>query len=188
MLKAAFAAVALLALAACGAPKSSDAAANAASEEQAGSAADALDTLNTARETIDENAAHPDLPAEQQIGGAEDRSPFVGDRVIKLNAIVRRSLDVSREFDKAAPAIRAAVEAAAVGGDRAAAQVGMKTIGDLYDRAKAAQDDMAVAETDLLASGEYYDDAIFYGMKSFVADIERELSDEKAALAAKLGG
>lgn len=140
------------------------------------------------RELTDLNAGHPELAPGQKVGGAEGRSPFVGDRVIKLNAIVRRSLDISREYDAAAPGIRAAVDAAAAGGDRAAAEAGIKTISDYYDRAKSALDDMVKAEEELKASGEYYDDSIFYGMMKFVTDIETELREEKAALAAKLGG
>lgn len=139
------------------------------------------------RELKDLNAGHPELAPEQKVGGAEGRSPFVGDRVVKLNAIVRRSLDVSKEFDAQAPAIRAAVDAAAAGGDRVAADAGLKTLGDFYDRAKAALDDMVKAEAELKASGEYYDDAIFYGMMKFVTDIETELREEKEALSAKLG-
>jgi hypothetical protein len=140
------------------------------------------------RTLADRNAGHDDLTAVQKVGGAEGRSPFEGDRVIGLNAIVRRSLDVSREFDKAAPTIRAAVDAAAAGGDRAAAEAGIATVNGLYGRAKAALDDWAKAEADLKASGEYFDEAIFYGMTKFVADVEQELREEKEALAAKLAG
>jgi hypothetical protein len=155
--------------------------------DPAAESAPAAEPIDPQRALTDLNAAHPELAPSQQVGGAEGRSPFVGDRVIKLNAIVRRSLDVSREFDKAAPGIRAAVDAAAAGGDRATAEAGLKAISDFYDRAKSAFDDMAVAEAELKASGEYYDDAIFFGMQKFVADIETELREEKAALAAKLG-
>ena len=139
------------------------------------------------RELVDRNAGNPELAPEQKVGGVEGRSPFEGDRVIGLNAIVRRSLDVSREFDAAAPGIRAAVDAAAAGGDRAAAEAGLRKIEDFYGRAKAALDDMVKAEEELKASGEYYDDSIFYGMMKFVTDIETELREEKTALAAKLG-
>lgn len=151
------------------------------------SSTDATPAPSGQRELSDRNVGHPELTPEQKIGGVEGRSPFEGDRVIKLNAIVRRSLDVSREFDLAAPGIRAAVDAAAAGGDRAAAEAGLKTISDYYDRAKSALDDMVKAEEELKASGEYYDDSIFYGMMKFVTDIETELREEKAALQAKLG-
>ncbi len=178
--------LAALGLAACGASKTKDAAADKApvsKEEQ-----EVVDApIDAQRELVDRNVGHPELLPTQKIGGAEGRSPFDGDRVIGLNAIVRRSLDVSREFDKAAPAIRAAVDAVAAGGDRAAAESGVKSIDEFYDRAKAALDDMVKAEGELKASGEYYDDAIFYGMVKFVADIESEIRVEKAALTAKLG-
>ncbi len=179
-----FLALAALGLIACGAPKARDGAADKASASKAAANA----PIDAQRELVDLNAGRPELAPAQKIGGAEGRSPFAGDRVIKLNAIVRRSLEVSREFDKAAPAIRAAIDAAAAGGDRVAAEAGLRTVGEFYDRAKSAFDDMAEAEAELKASGEYYDDAIFYGMTKFVADIETELREEKAALAAKLGG
>ena len=156
-----------------------------AAEAPAAEAADG--SISGQRALTDLNAGHPELEAAQKIGGAEGRSPFEGDRVIKLNAIVRRSLDLSREFDDAAPGIRAAVDAAAAGGDRAAAEAGIRKIDEFYVRAKAALDDMVKAEEELKASGEYYDDSIFYGMMKFVTDIETELREEKAALAAKLG-
>lgn len=173
-------ALAVSALAGCGAKNDN---ASALPDGETG-AADA----QTERTLVDRNAGHSDLAPSQKVGGAEGRSPFEGDRVVGLNAIVRRSLEISREFDKAAPAIRAAVDAAAAGGDRAPAETGIKTISDLYDGAKSALDDMAKAEQDLKASGEFYDDSIFYGMQKFVADVEAEIGEEKTALNAKLGG
>lgn len=168
----------------CGkAEKDTQKSAAAAEAEQA-----ADGEISGQRELIDRNAGHPELAPSQKVGGVEGRSPFEGDRVLSLNAIVRRSLDVSREFDKAAPGIRAAVDAAVAGGDRVAAEAGVKSVSDLYDRAKAALDDMVKAEAELKASGEYYDDSIFYGMQKFVADIETELREEKEALTAKLAG
>lgn len=134
-----------------------------------------------------DHAGQAGAAADQQAGAAAGRPPFAGDRVIKLNAIVRRSLDLSKEFDAQAPSIRAAVDAAAAGGDLAAAEAGVQTISDFHDRAKAALDDMVAAEAELKESGEYFDTAIFYSMMKFVADIETELREEKAALAAKLG-
>lgn len=193
MQKALILVVVAMALVACGKPKSSDAAAtsDAASAEAATAGGSGASVLNPERKAIDENAAHPELLPTQKIGGSEGRSPFEGNRVIGLNAIVRRSLDTIREFDKAVPAIRAAAETASRTGaapDRDAAEAGLKTIDAFYERALSARDDMAVAEKDLVASGEYYDDAIFYGMVKFTQDVELEIREEKAALAAKLGG
>lgn len=176
-------------LAACGAPKSKSAdASQDAASGQAAADAEPEKAVSAERELVDRNAGHPELTPQQKVGGAEGRSPFVGDRVVKLNAIVRRSLEISHEFDTVAAGVRAAVATAASGGDRAAAEAGVKTVSDLHDRAKLALDDMSAAEADLKASGEYYDDAILYGMTKFVADIEAELREEKAALQARLGG
>lgn len=157
----------------------------AAAEAPSGEAA--IGAVSGQRELVDRNVGHPELEAAQKVGGVEGRSPFEGDRVIKINAIVRRSLDLSRAFDSAAPGIRVAVDAAAAGGDRAAAEAGLQKIDEFHVRAKTALDDMIKAEEELKASGEYYDDSIFYGMMKFVSDIETELREEKAALSAKLG-
>mgnify|MGYP000533561519 CR=1 FL=1 len=163
-----------------------------AKTEQAASEAPASEAavdvaISGQRKLVDLNAGNPQLSPEQKVGGVEGRSPFEGDRVIKLNAIVRRSLDLSREFDGAAPGIRAAIDAAAAGGDRAAAELALKTMDEFHGRAMAAREDMTKAEQELKASGEYYNEVIFAGMQKFVAELETELREEKEALAAKLG-
>lgn len=89
-----FVAVALLALAGCGA-KNDQAEKNAASvQDDAANGGAASEGLSAERALVDRNAGHSELSAAQKIGGAEGRSPFEGDRVIGLNAIVRRSLDI----------------------------------------------------------------------------------------------
>jgi hypothetical protein len=175
---------------AAAAAAASDAPASAAVEATAPAADEEPALIAPRREPIDRNALHPELKTEFKIGGSEGRSPFVGDRVIGLNAIVQRSLDVSREYDKLAPGIRAVVEkavsASGTAADRAAAADAVKSIEAMHEAAKAAYDDMAKAKEDLLASGEYYDEGIFAGMAKFVGQIEKETRDEVAALSAKL--
>lgn len=168
-------AVCMLALSACGASEEKSAPAAASVGEQAA-------PTRGEREHVDLNAAHPELAPEQKIGGAEGRSPFEGDRVVGLNAIVRRSLDVSKEFDAAAE-----VRAAATSGDRTAAEKALATVAALHARAKSALDDMLKAEAELKESGEYYDAVIFAGMMKFVADIEAETREEMGSLGARLG-
>ncbi|MFN3960206.1 MAG: hypothetical protein ACK4NP_09865 [Parvularculaceae bacterium] len=156
-----------------------------------GASAEQAPEIEPYRKLIDRNAQHPELDPTQKIGGWEGRSPFEGDRVIGLNAIVKRTLDVSREYDRSITGIRAAADKAAAADatadDRAAAEDGLKKVEAWHGEAKAAFDDMKRAEADLLASGEYYDPGIFAGMVKFVTDIEAELREETAALAAKLG-
>jgi hypothetical protein len=181
--------LALTAALAAGCAKSSDD--QSPSDEAApGAAAEEAPEIDPYRKLIDRNAQHPELDPTQKIGGWEGRSPFEGDRVIGLNAIVERTLNVSREYDRNIVGIRAAAEKAAAADataeDRAAAEDGLKKVAAWYDEAKAAFDDMKRAEADLLASGEYYNPGIFAGMVKFVTDIETELREEKAALAARL--
>jgi hypothetical protein len=179
----------LLALAAgCG--KSEKSASDEAVAEAAPPAPEEQDLISpTGRKLYDRNAAHPELDPSLKIGGSEGRSPFEGDRVIGLNAIVRRSLVASKQYDIKISGIRAAVDKAATTkspDDRAAAEAGLKSVEGWYDEAKAALDDMAIAEQELQASGEYFDKGVFGAMVKFVTDIEKELREEKATLAAKL--
>lgn len=142
------------------------------------------------RAVYDRNAAHPELPTTAKIGGNEGRSPFEGDRVIKLNEIVARSLAVIQEFDRKAAGFRAAADGVAGSRDAAnskAAAEAFAELSKLYDQAKAAQDDMVAAEAELRSSGEYFDQAIFGGMTRFVADVEREVGRERDRLAASVG-
>ncbi len=142
------------------------------------------------RKVFDRNAAHPELPPSAKIGGVEGRSPFEGDRVIGLNAIVRRSFDTSKLYDRNIDGIRAQVAKAAATNDpdeKALAEEGLKKVEGWYAEAKAAFDDMAKAEEDLRASGEFFDEGIFGAMVKFVKDIEKELREEQATLSAKLG-
>ncbi len=187
-------ALALLMLAACaakeddaGKPGVADAAQEATDEGESSAS-----KISPQRELIDRNAAHPELLPSQKIGGTEGRSPFEGDRVIGLNAIVRRSLDTVREFEVKLPPIVAAVDAATKPGagavEIAAGNEGLQTIGALYDRAKSALDDMTLAETELRGSGEYFDESIFEGMIQFTRDVEIEIGEAKAELNAKLSG
>jgi hypothetical protein len=158
-------------------------------ETAAPAQADSDPVIGAGRRVFDRNAAHPELDPSLKIGGNEGRSPFEGDRVIGLNAIVRRSLVASKQYDIKISGIRAAVDKAATTKspeDRAAAEAGLKSVEGWYDEAKAALDDMLIAEQDLQASGEYFDKGVFGAMVKFVTDIEKELREEKATLAAKL--
>lgn len=184
---------ATLFLAACGEKKTAEPATGAAAPaDKAAEPAPAEEKIDPQRPLTDLNATLTDLPPELRVGGAEGRSPFEGDRVVGLNAIVRRSLDLIRAFDTAAPGIRATVDKGAAptasAADRAAAAESVAKVEEMYAQAKAALDDMRKAEAELKASGEYFNENIFYGMVTFVGDVEQELREEKAALSAKLAG
>lgn len=193
MFKIATCALAFAFLAGCGGAKKADDTANVQKPAIEATVAEPTpaEVIEPQRELSDRNAARAQLPAEAKIGGNEGRSPFVGERVIGLNEIVNRSLEAMREFDVKVPAIRedviAAAQPAASLSVREKAAESLKIVDELYSRASLALTDMAKAESDLKASGEYFDEVIFYGMKKFVSDVENEIRDEKEALA-KLGG
>jgi hypothetical protein len=155
-----------------------------------------------AQEAADEDAeiaaaaaaeiAKAEQPGQPVYGTNEARSPFERETVIRLNAIVQRSLDAINEYDGRRKEIReAAAVAAAPGADdaaRAKATEGISFIDGLYDRAKAAFDDLKVAENDVKTSGEFYNDAILAGMVTFVTKVEVELREEKESLSAQISG
>ncbi len=121
-------------------------------------------------------------------GKNEARSPFERETVIRLNAIVQRSLDAINEYDGRRADIIAAADAAA-GGDedaRVKAKEGEAFVSGLYDRAKLALDDFKTAENDVKTSGEDYNAAILAGMVTFVTKVEAELRTAKESLAEKL--
>ena len=113
------------------------------------------------------------------------RPAFEKDTVIKLNAIVRRSLDTANAYTAEIRAIRAAVAADADGADaetKAAAQDGLEKLDAWYAEALSAQHDMNGAVAELEESGEDYSEEILAGMVQYVNDVERLLREEIAAL------
>lgn len=116
-------------------------------------------------------------------GAGDVRSPFTRETVIRLNAIVARSLAAIDEYDANIKSIRASIDASvgasATVEDRSAAEAGVKKVAALYDQAKLAYDDMRGAENDLKSSGEEYNAAILAGMVGFVVDVENELGRAK---------
>jgi hypothetical protein len=111
--------------------------------------------------------------------------------VIKLNAIVRRSLDTANEFTGSVRAIRASVDAAttesASDEDAAEARGNLRQIGRWHEEARAAQADMTAAAEELRASDEIYNEEILTGMIKYVDDVERMLRQEQQNLSYKLG-
>lgn len=113
----------------------------------------------------------------------EDLQPaFTQSTVLKLNAIVRRSLDAISEYDEIIQDVRIAVEKAvssqAIPGLKERAQEKVAMISVLDESAKSALKDMQAAATELRNSDEVYNSALLYGMMDFVEDVEREISAE----------
>ena len=118
------------------------------------------------------------------------RPAFAEDTVIKLNAIVRRSLNTANEFTSSVRAIRASVNAAAgeqaTEAMKAEALRGIDQINGWHNRALNAQTDMDTAVGELKASSEIYNEEILAGMVKYVNDVERMLRDEGQALSDRL--
>ena len=122
---------------------------------------------------------------------ADQFSPaFTRDTVIKLNGIVRRSLDTIRAFDSEINAIRTAINASLVDDasedTQNSAKTALQKVAAWRDAAQAAQKDMNAAVDELKASGETYNVTLLAGMVDFVDDVAAELTAEAESLAAKL--
>lgn len=120
----------------------------------------------------------------------EIKPAFTEKTVLKLNAIVRRSLNAATQYTKSVKSIRKSVDLAATAGataaDRKAAQDGIDKLKGLYGDAVAAQTDMDAAVAELQASDESYSKELLAGMVKYVNDVEESLSNEIDTLTAKL--
>lgn len=137
----------------------------------------------------DDFAAGP-TPATQfvELGPDGIRSPFTKESVLRLNAIVQRSLDVIRDYDGSIAEIRrlvdTAAKAGATPGDKADAANAVARAMDYSSRASAARAAMDVAVADLKSGGEPYNEAILAGMIAFVERVDDEIRAEASALRA----
>jgi len=114
----------------------------------------------------------------------EDFHPaFTKATVIKLNAIVSRSLEVIDEYDLIMSELRLAKQESTAGQIYATK---IKGINELSEQSKLILSEMLVAESELKASDEIFNDAILAGMKKFVIDVEREVSAQSALLSQTL--
>ncbi len=129
-------------------------------------------------------------PEFAEITPDELRPAFTRETVLKLNAIVQRSLDAVNEYDLVIDDIRAAVNAAAAEGAadaaRGAAAEAITTLSGLHARSKAALEDMNAAVAALEAGDEIYNETLLAGMVLFVEDVEGEIRGEAETLSATL--
>ena len=127
-----------------------------------------------------------------EIGLEHLRPAFTRDTVIRLNAIVARSLETIREYDGEIVGLRQAVDSALVDGATPDAHTeaiaSLERLGAFEERAKRALHDMRGAVGQLEASGERYNEAILAGMVDFVEDVESELHHERQQLSERLAG
>jgi hypothetical protein len=147
---------------------------------------------------LEEDAAANELAAAApdaefvELGLDQFSSPFTKETVLRLNAIVGRSLAAIREYDGAINAIERSIDAARAEGatksERAKANDGIAQVARLSVEATAARADLGAAEAALTAGREQYNEVILAGMTTFVAKVDDELRLAKDALSARLGG
>ena len=97
------------------------------------------------------------------------RSPFTQERVVKLNAIVKKSLDIITKFDELRKSLQA---------DGASSSEFGIALKKLSSKASDARAEMAQAKLELENSGEHYNKPIFAAMVKFVDDVDEELKIE----------
>ena len=142
------------------------------------------DTISSAAQPgkIEQEARQKPNAEFVELGEDEVDAPFTRERVIQLNAIVRRSLVLVEEFDDQVPAIRTSV----ADGTDAEAEAAMAKLQAMSERSKAVIADITAAEKDILSTGEKYNDAILAGMVGFIDDVDKELDEEIEQLSAKM--
>lgn len=110
----------------------------------------------------------------------EDFKPsFTKSTVIKLNAIVSRSLDVINEYDSIIGEMKQSSDPKSIENQ-------IRRVDQLSEQSTLILTDMLAAEKELKASDEVYNSAILAGMKDFVSDVEREVTERSAKLAQSL--
>lgn len=115
---------------------------------------------------------------------------FTEETVQKLNAIVRKSLEVIREYTKDIKNMRATVDQAsqpsATDKDKRMAQENVEVLNKLSKRSMDALKEMNQAATELRNSDELFNPTLLHGMIDFVEDVEREITSEYKELSAAL--
>ncbi len=140
----------------------------------------------------DASVAAPERPHPEfvELGADAIGSPFTKETVLRLNAIVQKSLDVIREYDRDGAEWRRLIETASAEGSTAAdkrdAAAAAEKLAGLSARALEARGEMAVAAADLKSSGEKHNEAILAGMVAFVEKVGEELGVETATMRMRL--
>jgi hypothetical protein len=103
--------------------------------------------------------------------------PFTQETVTKLNAIMRRSIDVLDEFDRLTVDLAQARES----NDSARVAEIDQRFGELEQQALNAKTDFLAEKAALIARKEYYDKSYLAAMEYFVEQAPIEISETRAA-------
>ncbi len=132
-----------------------------------------------------EAAAAPEMDAADQLAAnarksllentGDDRAKpaFTKETVIKLNAIVRRSLDAMDTFDDLVPELASAKAS----GDSARAAAITKQMGELEATTIAARAEFATEKEALLARKEEHNKIVLDAMEQFVVEAPGEIAE-----------
>lgn len=113
------------------------------------------------------------------------KGEFTDKTIVKLNAIVARSLDSINKYDVIIVEIQELVQQAkeqASKKTKSEVQVKVKEIYALAEASALASKDMTAAVEVLKKSGEDYDPNILTGMTRFVERVKNEISSQKQIL------
>ena len=161
--------LAILMIAAC---QQGDGAVKASADGDAGKTADTelVATVDSDGQTVTEDGS----PSGESLNGIKEVLPsdiaptFTRETVIKLNAIVQRSLDTIDEYDALRIDVRDEPE-------RFSPEELKETLAGMDVEAKAALKDMEAEVTRLESSDEIYNAVVLAGMVRFVKDVEEEI-------------
>lgn len=188
-MKAAGLSLFFLSMLACAQSDEEPAARSAASPEQAGGGDAAAQDAQVVQDAQTPQADDPENPDDvaarirlRDVSVDQITAPFTRATVLKLNAIVQRSLDTIDAYDARLDAMRAAIDAAAANGASdaaiARARAELAALAALKSEAAAAKSDMADAVATLKASDENYNENILEGMIIFVRRVDAEIAEE----------
>ncbi len=126
----------------------------------------------------------------KELGLEDIVSAFTRETVLKLNAIVSRSLDAVTRYDDEIPKMEKAVKLASApdADDQAQqeAEAALALLRSLSEQASAAHADMLVASEQVRTSGEVYNAPLLSGMNRFVRRVDEEILEKLQSLSAAL--
>lgn len=136
-------------------------------------------------------ASEPPHPEFVELGADGIGSPFTKETVLRLNAIVEKSLEIITDYDREIPGLRRLISAASAKGatasDKRNGAAAVERLGDFSARASAARREMALAVAELKTRGERHNEAILAGMVAFVEKVDEEISTETEAMRSRFG-
>lgn len=144
----------------------------------------AMSCVSVYASEITENLVQPESGTNFQELSRENFHPaFTKNTVLKLNAIVSKSLDVINEYDSVMGQVRR-VKKTPIEEQNLSNEI--ERINQLSSQSKQILSEMLLAEKALKDSDEVFNRAILAGMVDFVSDVEREVTAQSQLLSQSL--